>query len=144
MSNLLDTKEIEIVDQRGETRKFYLSKFPAVQGREIMAKYPVSNMPKLGDYAVSQEVMLKLMKFVGVKTGDIVIPLSSQDLIDNHVRDWETLAKLELAMMGYNCSFFQNGRILDSLSGFAQKMLPKALKMLMDSLGQLSQAGKQL
>lgn len=141
---MLEPKEIIIVDAGGKERNFILSKFPAIQGREIIAKYPVSNMPKLGDYDVSQEIMLKLMKFVSVKTGDISVALDSIDLVNNHVGDWETLAKIEMAMMEYNCSFFREGRISVFLSDFVQKSLPKILKTLMDSLGQSSQAEKQL
>ena len=54
--DLIQPKEIEV------SGKIYrISKFPATVGREIVAKYPVSNMPKLGDYKVREEIMTKLM-----------------------------------------------------------------------------------
>lgn len=148
MSNLLEPKYITIIDANGKERNFILSKFPAIQGREIIAKYPISNMPKVGDYNVSEETMCKLMAFVavdiGTKTDPVIQPLSQRTLIDNHVGDWETLAKLEMAMMEYNCSFFRNGRISDFLNDFALKSLPKILETLMASLGQSSQAERPL
>ena len=77
-------------------------------GREIVAKYPVSALPKLGDYAVNEEVMLKLMSFVAVQVGESQQRLSSRAMINNHVPDFETLAKIEMKMMEYNCSFFRD------------------------------------
>ena len=143
MADLLEPKEMIIEDEKGRERTYILSKFPAVQGREIIAKYPVSNMPKIGDYAVSEETMLKLMKFVAVKTGEITQPLISATLVNQHVPDWEVLAKIEMAMMEYNCSFFRDGRILNALQEYAKNITPKILKMLMDLLAQSSQTGKQ-
>ena len=141
-NNLLEPKDITIIDASGKERQFILSKFPAIQGREIVAKYPTSSLPKIGDYAVSEETMLKLMAFVGVRTGDIVTRLDQRTLVDNHVGDWETLMKIEMAMMEYNCSFFRNGRISDFLQDVALKHLPQILKTLTDSLGQSSPTEK--
>lgn len=140
---LLQPKEVQIKTAAGDERTYILSKFPAVAGREIVAKYPLSGMPKLGDYAVNEETMLKLMGFVGVPNGEGVLQLSTRALVDNHVPDWETLARLEIAMMEYNVSFFSNGRA----SGFFERIaenLPKLItKILTDSLQQLSAKSKQ-
>ncbi len=145
MANLLEPTPFTTTDSAGVVRNFILGKFPAVQGREIIAKYPTSNIPKLGDYAVSEDIMLKLMSFVAVALpNDIIQPLDSRALVDNHVGDWETLAKIEMAMMEKNCSFFRNGRISDFLNDFALKSLPKILKTLMASLGQSSPTDTQL
>jgi len=103
---LLEQKSVIIDD-----RTFILSKFPAVAGREIIANYPTSALPKLGDYKINEAMMLKLMCYVGVPKGDTVLRMDSQPMIDNHVGSWETLIKVEAAMIEYNCSFFQNGRV---------------------------------
>jgi len=113
-------------------KDFILSKFPAVAGRKIMAMYPLSSIPKFGDYKTNEEVMLMLMGYVGVKVGDQTIQLTTQGLIDNHTGSWETLAKVEIAMMEYNCSFFQNGRISSFFDDFAQKLPQWISKMLTD------------
>ncbi len=142
MVELIQPKEFSVIDMSGIERHFILSKFPAVQGREIIAKYPTSALPKIGDYQVSEEVMLKLMNFVAVQSGETQIRLSNRALVDNHVGDWETLAKIEMAMMEYNCSFFQKGRISDFFQEFVPNMIAKISGMLTDSLAQSSQAGK--
>lgn len=123
---LIKPKELTVTDGEGKTRIYTLSKFPAIIGREIVTKYPTSALPKLGDYAVSEETMLKLMNFVAVdnSTGT-PLRLSTRALVDNHVPDWETLAKIELAMMEYNCSFFAKGTLFDSLQDVVLKVLAR-------------------
>lgn len=128
---MIEPKEIVITTQKGENKPFIISKFPAVQGREIIAKYPLSAMPKLGDYAVNEETMLKLMAFVAVPrdTGE-PLQLTTRGLIDNHVPDWETLARIEVAMMEYNVSFFGNGKgstFLEAITKKAQAFLSQTL-----------------
>lgn len=123
---MIQPKELEI---GGKT--FIISKFPAIAGREIVAKYPTSGMPKIGDYATNEETMLKLMCYVGVKQPNNAPPLmlTTRALIDNHLGDWETLAKVEMAMMEYNCSFFRDGRISTFLNDIMQNLPAWAIKI---------------
>ena len=66
-------------------KEFILSKFPAIAGREIIAKYPLSGLPKIGDYALNEETMLKLMCYVAVNAGaDVPLCLNTAALVDNH------------------------------------------------------------
>lgn len=141
----IQPKEITVKTQAGDERKYIISKFPAVQGREIVAKYPLSAMPKLGDYKVNEETMLILMGYVGVNLEgrDTPLLLSTKALVDNHVPDWETLARIEFAMMEYNVSFFGNGRASTFFEGIARKLQVLTSKTLTDLLAQLSQANKQ-
>lgn len=142
---MLEPKEITLPTQKGESRTYIISKFPAVQGREIIAKYPLSAMPKLGDYAVNEETMQKLMGFVAVPRENAEpLRLSTRALIDNHVPDWETLARIEVAMMEYNVSFFGNGRALTFLEATAQKFQASISKMLTGLSEQLSPRAKPL
>lgn len=139
---LLQPKEFTTNAQDGSARAYVLSKFPAVAGREIIAKYPLSAMPKLGDYAVNEETMLKLMSFVAVRLGDgSEIPLKSRALVDNHVPDWETLARIEVAMMEYNCSFFGTGRASTFFEAIARKAQAFLTSTLTDLLVQSSPKG---
>lgn len=141
---LLEPKEITVETQKSEKRVYILSKFPAVQGREIIAKYPLSAMPKLGDYAVNEETMLKLMAFVAVpRDGGDPLPLSTRALVDNHVPDWETLARVEFAMMEYNVSFFGNGKGSTFLEAITKKAQAFLSQTLMDLSGQSSRKEKQ-
>ena len=139
---LINPKEITI-DFEGETLRFNIGKFPATVGREIITQYPINNIPKIGSYLQSEEIMLKLMKFVERVYDDRAIELSSKTLIDNHVPSWEVLIKIEAFVIDYNCSFFELGKVLSSLKEWKALAEPKNIKTLMDSLVSLSQAEKQ-
>jgi hypothetical protein len=137
--SLLEPKHVVI-----QGRNFILSKFPATAGREIVSKYPLSAIPKLGDYGVNEETMFKLMSYVAVDLGNNNIQtLITRQLIDQHTGDWETLIRVEKEMLTYNCSFFQNGEASTLLKGFAQKLPQSLTRILTDSLQQLSQTSKQ-
>jgi len=141
---MIEPKEVTIETQGGESRTYVLSKFPAIQGREIIAKYPLSAMPKLGDYAVNEETMLKLMAFVAVpQDGREPLKLTTRALVDNHVPDWETLARIEFSMMEYNVSFFGNGKGSTFLEAITQKAQALITKTLTDLSAQYSQKAKQ-
>jgi hypothetical protein len=107
MADLIKPQTIEVKDRDGIEHSFVISRLPATVGREILAKYPVANVPKLGDYGTSTEAMLLMMRYVAVERDDgSMLRLSTQALIDNHVPDGEALIRLELEMLKYNTSFF--------------------------------------
>lgn len=141
MADLLHAEDFTVETPDGP-RTYILSKFPAIAGREIIAGYPLTGIPKIGEYKANEEIMLKLMNYVGVRVGDTVIRLGTRALVDNHVPDWETLARIEMAMMERNCSFFADGRASTFLAGIAQRGQALISKMLTDLSGQLSKAGK--
>lgn len=141
--NLIEPMEITITTQKGEERSYIISKFPAVAGREIVTKYPVSNTPKLGEYQQSEEVMLKLMQFVAAVGPDgHQTRLTTRELVNNHVPDWETLAKLEWRQLEYNCSFFGNGLNSDFFASISQKAGAWISRTLIPSLLASLQTGK--
>ncbi len=141
MSEFLEPKEIQI-----DGCTFIISKFPAVEGREIFSKYTTSNIPKVGQYEASEAIMLKMMTFVQrvPEDGSDPIRLQTKTLVNNHVPNWEILAKLEWAMLQYNFSFFQNGKGLDFLKNVKHLAQSEASKMLTDLLAKSLQAAKQV
>ena len=143
MLNLIEPKEVTITTQAGTEKTYIFSKIPAIPAREIITQYPISSIPKLGDYKVNEQIMFKLLSYVSVKTEtgdgkDHEIRLTSQALINNHVPDWETLARIEMGMMEYNCSFFQKGVVSTFLEAIAQKVPPAISKILMGLQAQSS------
>ena len=137
---LLEPKEVVI-----DGCTFRIGKFPAVAGREIITKYPISNIPRLGDYGVSEEVMLKLMSYIERVTEPEgkAIRLVTKDLVNNHVPSWETLVKLEAAALEHNCSFFHNGKSSAFLKNLGTLAQEKVTEILTDLLAKSSQAAKQ-
>lgn len=142
---LLDPKEVTVKTQKGDERKYILSHFPAAAGREIIVKYPLSSVPKLSDYGVNEETMYKLMCYVGVpiEGKDEPLLLTTKALVDNHVPDWETLARIEIGMIEYNTSFFGNGVAATFLEAIAQKAPAWITRMLTDFLQPLLQKIRQ-
>lgn len=139
---LIDPKEITIKYEE-EEYKFNIGKLPATVGREIITQYPIANVPKLGEYKTSEEIMLKLLSYTERVYEDRVQPLTNKTLIDNHIPNWEVLCKLEFEMINYNCSFFKNGKGLDSLMKLIALAQPKIIETLTGLSAQLSQAKKQ-
>lgn len=138
MKTLIQTNETTVKTASGEERTYILSKIPAIPAREIVTQYPISGMPKLGEYETNEKIMLKLMSFVGVQVeGGNIITLDTKDLVNNHVPDWETLAKLEMAMMEYNCSFFGNGKASSFLDNLAAN-IPQLITKILTDLSQQS------
>jgi hypothetical protein len=125
--------------------KYVLSKFPATVGREIIMQYPSSAMPKIGDYATNEALMLKIMTYVGVRIDgrDEPLMLTTRQLVDNHVPDAEMLMRLEWAMMNHNFAFFQNGKLSGILDQVANRTVALIQKTLMDLSQQLSTKGAQ-
>ena len=138
---MIQPKEITVKAQDGVEKTYIISKFPAIQGREIIAKYPLSAMPKLGDYEVNEETMLKLMCFVAVPNGTDTLALSTRALVDNHFPDWETLARVEVAMMEYNVSFLK-GDILKSIMDKVTGKIPSIMSKILTSLSPQSSGKK--
>ncbi|MDL2313393.1 hypothetical protein LJC36_00255 [Desulfovibrio sp. OttesenSCG-928-C14] len=143
---LIQPKEVQIKCLDGSEKTFVVSKFPAVAGREIVTQYPLTALPKIGEYKSNEALMLKLMGYVAVpnqNNPDAPIILSTRALVDNHVPDWEALARLELAVMDYNCSFFKNGRASTFFAGLGNKAASKITGILTGLLASLSAPAKQ-
>ena len=141
---MIEPKEVTVKDIAGNDHAFVISKVPATVGREIVATYPVSMVPKIGDYQVNEAIMLKMMSYVAAVGPDgQEIKLQTRQLIDNHCADWQVLARLEMQMLEYNTSFFANGKISTLLSKYSEKVPQLITKILTDSLAQLSQREKQ-
>lgn len=117
----IDEKEFTLTvgeGDRKETATYWISKIPAVQGREIMLKYShYANNAE--EYEKSKEVSNMLMKYVRVETiregGDKVkIALDTETLINNHVKSAEMLLALEAQVMDYTFGFLADGETSNS------------------------------
>lgn len=137
--DLIQPKEIEI---RGKT--YVIGKFPAIEGRSVIAMYPGANLLQFkGDEKAMLAALRKVMTFVAAKLDDgREIRLNSETLINNHVPDWECLVMLEMEVLTYNCSFFPHGSVSTFLTALRNLDVAKLTEMLTPLLGKLSQAVK--
>jgi hypothetical protein len=141
---LLEPKQLDDAPVSRGGAPFVLSKFPATVGREILMQYPASALPKLGDYATNEAIMLKIMRHVGVmiEGRDEPLLLATRELVDNHVKTTEDLMRLEWAMMNYNFDFFGNGKLSGILDLVTKQVVNLMQKTLTDLLP-VSQANKE-
>src|SRR5665213_2354770 len=141
---MLEPLTVEITTLKGEQRTYIISKFPALAGREIVAIYPLTAIPQVGNYVGNEAVMMQLMSYVAVRLANGSEQLLvSKALIDNHVPDWETLVKIEIEMMKYNTSFFQQGVVSGFLKTIGMNFLTSITPTLTPLLQQLSEAVRQ-
>lgn len=141
---LIQPKTIAVALPDGGTKDFVISKFPATVGREICTQYPIAAIPRLGDYGRNEELMFKMMCYVAAPNIDPArepIILRSEILVNNHVPDFETLMKIEMAMMEYNCSFFARGKASNYLELLVQKVQALLTQTLMDFSQRSSKKG---
>ena len=138
---MIEEKKVEI-----DGKEFVISKLPATVGREILYKYTSAgkNILTDGSYAVSEEVMLKLMSYVGVYVDNRLVEFKTAEIINNHVKSAMTLLKLEKEMWSYNFDFFTPDKISTFFSKLNDLMEHKTTEILTDLLGKLSQTAKQV
>lgn len=127
---LIKPKEISIVDGEGQTRSVIISKFDAVEGLEIQLMFPPSlamaAIPKVGgDFKIPLELIHKIMNYVAIDIKGQQLRLSTPQLINNHLGDWEALLKVIWEVMQYNSSFIRNGTLSDFLTGVVRNTLAK-------------------
>jgi|SRR5882757_1791464 len=136
---MIEPKEIEI-----ENKKYILTKFPAFEGMSIMTKLPISAVPKLGNHDVCMQTALEILSYVYIPIKDASpLKLSTKELVNCHIKDWETCIKITWEMARYNCSFFTDERLSNFLEEYAQKAQQWSSKTLTRCLQQLSQTIKQ-
>jgi hypothetical protein len=146
----LAPKEITVQDRDGKDHEYTIHRFSAVDGREVLNRYPPSNLtnnyaPKLGDYDLDRDLMLKLMRCVAKKIDgrSELLWLDSAVLVNNHVPDAVLLVELEKLVFEYNFGFFPQGRLLAFLNNIALKATDMISKISIPSSGQSSPAAKQ-
>ncbi len=138
MNPLIEPKEITLHTESGEKRIYILSKLDCIEGREFIFQYPISALPKLGNYALNKELMLMLMKHVAVPTENGPLRLSTEGLVRNHAREPHLLIELEKQMIGYNFRFLLQETIWPFLKNFQNQITASIIKTLTDLSAQFS------
>ena len=132
---LIKPEEKTIEGKDGKKHVFILSNLNAIDGRRVAAQYPMSVLPKIGDYEVNEKLFLLLMSHVEKVVEGRNIRLVTPALVVNHIEDFEMSAQLEAAMIMKNFSFFQDGRSLDFFDRAARMLLEKLSETLTRSSG---------
>ena len=129
VNGLVKPKPFTTKDMDGNVISVVLSRFPATVAREILCNYPLTALPKIGDYTRNHELMLKLMSYVAVDSNGMAIRLTAAPLVDNHIPDGETLLRIEHAMLEYNSGFFRSGQLSNFFDECLRMVLAKISEM---------------
>lgn len=145
---LLEPKKIEV-----EGKDYFISKFPAFDGYEIMVRYiPVHFANINGDFEKIKEMVVKVMKFVAVEVpctnpdgtkGMTMLRLENETLINNHCSSGDTIMQIVAQMMDYNTVFFKNGKGLTFFQKLEHLAEEKITAILTAFAVNLSQNTKQ-
>lgn len=119
----LKSKEITLTDMDGEDVRFKLHRVPAILGRKIFSQYIPTALPKVGNYADNEKLMLELLIYVQVAHEGNWLPLNNQIMIDSHVTSWEMLVALEKEMVCFNTNFLQKGNLSKVLQSLIAKVV---------------------
>ena len=133
VNNLLKPKNIELNDMDGISRYFIISRLPALLGRKIATQYITSLAPKIGDYELNESLCKEMLGYVLSVRGGHEISLTTDQLINEHTGDWETLKNLEKEMIAYNTSFLADGEALNLSNIYNQILDQLILSMSTDS-----------
>lgn len=119
---LLQAKTVDIECADGTTRSYVIGKFDAITGREIITQYPITAMPKIGDYKANEGLALKVLSFAAaVNDAGQETRLVTRELVNNHVPDWLAMMRLEAAVLEYNVGPFALGKASTFFAGIEAK-----------------------
>lgn len=102
-------KEVTIANGQGAEVVFTVHKFSPLDGRKIIAGYPLAVLGSSHTYASNEAAMYQLLFYcsVVVEGEEEPVHLTDPALINEHVPDWWTLVQLEYECLKYNCSFLE-------------------------------------
>jgi hypothetical protein len=125
-------------------KEYIIYEMPCTVSREVISQYAIANAPKIGNYELSEKLMLKVMKHVAVMLDNgYEQKLTNIDLINNHVPNALTLMKLEKEVIQYSNDFLADGEILNFL-GLVMKVADKKItEILTHLLGVSSEVEEQ-
>lgn len=138
-ANLLEPKLVEV-----NGYKFIISKMPCTIAQEVIVKLPTGFIPIINNFSQSQDMVFKMLSYCErvYDDGRANVPLISQEIINNHVPDFNTLIQLESVCLNYNFDFFENGKAWNFLEKGLCLAESKISGMLTDLLDKLLQAEK--
>jgi len=104
---VLEPKEISIGD-----KKYIIHKFPAWQGVMLVGKIPFALNFESPDEEGRRKVWAEVFTYIAVPmpAGGSPLFLTTQELINNHVKGWSEMLKLMKAVAEYNEGFLDDGK----------------------------------
>ena len=141
MSKLLKEKEIKVMDLDDNEITFFISRFPIMDGLQIVKNLMPSAKDLWGaDNGVALQEVLHILRFVDVVKDGERIRLETESIIQNSLPpDAELVFKVAFLAYEYNTNFFKTEnlyRTLNKIRGFLGLSNTKISTLLSDLLSQ--------
>ena len=123
-TNLIDAERKVFKTVKGEEVIYFIGKVPWMSGgREILAEYIPSGLPKVGDYKKNEDLARILYaNAVAVDKDNNHYPLTTDSMINNHVPDVKVAMELEAAVFDKSTDFLILGRLQEYRSAWSQTL----------------------
>ena len=123
-------------------RNYRISELPTMLARDVMMNYPLTLLPKVGNYGENERLFKLLMKHVEVqpepdKNPDWWIRLDTEDSINQNVSAKGVL-ELEKEVIDFSTDFFSSGKLTQigtTLGELARNILTN---IVLQSIAELS------
>ena len=123
---LIEPKDISV---NGKT--FVIHKLPATVAIEVMMRSAGGAIPKAGDFATVEAMMIKTMNYVVIRrSGQSDLRLGSKEMIDNHCVDYKTYLTVLEEIRQYNQLFGIAGSLSDFCANLIRMLPAKLASML--------------
>lgn len=138
----IEAQKHKLIETMGKV--FRVLKMGVYDTRKVVMTYPLSLIPKLGDYAINESLSDLLMKYVEV---EVSLPdgrkhwlkLENRQLVEQHVDPMQILP-LEIAVLDHTTGFFSSGKFQDLVADQLIFLGRNVIEMLTQSLEQSSTA----
>lgn len=104
---MLEPKEITV-----DNKKYLIHKFPAMQGILLVGRVPNAMAITLENLEESKSVWNEVFSYVAVPiahSNNAPLFLTTDELINNHVRGWKQMTEIFREIMRYNDGFLPGG-----------------------------------
>lgn len=138
----IEAQKYKLVEAMGKVYK--ILQMGVYDTRKVCLTYPMSLIPKLGEYAINEELSNLLMKYVEVKVKlpdgkEHWLRLDNRELVEQHVPPMQLLP-LEIAVIDHTTGFFSSGKFQDLVADQLVLLGQNIITTLTQSLAQSSKA----
>lgn len=135
----LDHKLIEIAAKR-----YRVKSMDVFDARRVAYEFPITMMPRIGDYAENEKLFRLLMKYVEVEISpNNWQALTTDELIRQHVSP-KDFARLEREVVDFTTGFFSDGNASNIVLTIGEFIIERITKTLMVLSAEFLKADKQL
>lgn len=123
-TNLIDSERKKFIGVDEKEYIYQIGKVPWMGGgREILAEYIPSGLPKVGDYKKNEGLARILYaNAIAIDSEGNHHPLTTDSMINNHIPDVKVAMELEAAVFDKSTDFLILGKVLEYRTAWSQTL----------------------